>query len=231
MHAVASMNTANIQNLANLTDVTKKEYCERHGYKFFVMREEHFVIITEPFSNYMDFNKPYFIINLFKENPDIEWLLMSECDATITNLTIPIDNKIDNDYHLVIPVDRLNLNSGNFLIRNSEQGRNYLQTMIDRHPDYAESQGPNSTLKDKWGIQQYMIDTIDEFADIIKIVPQKYMNSYEPEIYDYADVSVDILGNSGVWEQGDWIIHWPGIRNDVRLVRAQRLLDENLITR
>jgi len=231
MYAVASMNTKNIQDLANLTDATKKEYCQRHGYKFFVMREEDFVVITDPFSNYMDFNKPFFILNLFNQNPDIEWLLMSECDATITNLNVKLEDKIDNDFHLVIPVDCKNLNSGNFLIRNSEQGRNYLQKMIDRHPEYAESQGPNSTWTDKWGIQQYIIDTIEEFAEIIKIVPQKYMNSYEPEIYDYFDVTTDILGTSGVWEKGDWIIHWPGIKNNVRVERAKRLLENDLIAR
>jgi len=223
MHAVASMNTSNIQDLADQTDATKKEYCNRHGYHWSVLTETDFVIKTDPYSTYMDFNKPHFIMNLFTTQPKIEWLLFTECDATITNLTVTIDDKIDNDYHVVIPVDRLNLNSGNFLIRNSEQGRAYIQAMIDRAGQYEESQGPNSTLKDKWGIQQFMIDTLDEFANIIKVVPQRYMNSYQQELYDYCDVRTDILGTSGIWEKGDWIVHWPGVTNAARLAHCKNL--------
>jgi hypothetical protein len=225
MHAVASMNTANIQELADHTDATKKEYCERYGYHWSVLTESDFVLKTEPYSVWMDFNKPHFIMNLFNTQPDIEWLLFTECDATITNLTVPIEDKIDNDYHVVIPVDRLNLNSGNFLIRNSQQGRAYVQAMIDRAVNYEKDQGPGSTLKDKWGIQQFMIDTLDEFVSIIKIVPQRYMNSYQQELYDYCDVRTDILGTSGEWQKGDWIVHWPGVTNSARLAHCKNLPD------
>jgi len=223
MYAVVSMSTSNIKDLADLTDAPKREYCERHGYKFFILTEHDFVIKTEPFSHYMDWNKAYYIRDLFNDNPDIEWILLSEADATITNLTIPMEEKIDNDYHIIVPVDRLNLNSGNILIRNSEQGRAYIQALIDSAPEYEDMMSHGAKVEHQWGIQQWIIDTIDQYADIVKIVPQKYMNSYQPEIYDYADVSVDILGTSGVWEKGDWILHWPGIRNDVRVREAHKL--------
>lgn len=228
MYAVASMSTSNIADLAAITDPTKIEYCERHGYLWFNLGDDDIHIKTTPFSNFMDFNKPLFVKKVFEQHPEIEWMLFTEADATITNLTIKIEDKIDNNYHLIVPVDRLNLNSGNILIRNSEQGRAYIQTMIDRTPLYEESQGPNSTWKDRWGIQQYIIDTLGEFEDIIKIVPQRYMNSYE-QIYDYCHIDVDILGTPALWEPGDWIVHWPGIRHEVRLQRQQHL--PNMITR
>ena len=111
MYAVASMNTADYQDLSDLTDAPKQEYCLRHGYKFFVGREEDLVLKTTPYSAYMNFNKMYYVLKLFKENPDIEWLLFNECDAMITNLTTRIEDKIDNNYHFIIPVDRLNINA------------------------------------------------------------------------------------------------------------------------
>ena len=222
MYAVASMSTSNINDLASLTDAPKKEYCERHGYLWANLGDEDIIIKTTPFSNFMDFNKPLFIKKLFEQHPEIEWLLMTEADATITNLTIKIEDKIDNDYHIIVPVDRNNLNSGNWLIRNSEQGRAYIQTMIDRTPDYEESQGPNSTLKDRWGIQQYIIDTIGEFEEIVKIVSQRYMNSYQ-QVYDYFTVDKDILGTPALWEKGDWIVHWPGLQHKARLEVASKL--------
>jgi len=204
MYAVASNHDDNYADLAAITDRSKQEYCNIHGYEFFVLTEL-------KYSTIVGFNKIHFALELFKKHPEIEWLLFSECDAMITNLTIPIEERIDNDYHFIIPVDRLNLNSGNFLVRNSEQGHAYLQMIIDKEPEYANVE---------WAEQQVIIDTLEEYQDIIKIVPQKFMNSYEPQIYDYCDARFDILGNSGAWEPGDWIVHWPGTYKPARLERA-----------
>ena len=204
MHAVASLHDSNYSDLAALTDSTKQEYCRRHGYQFHVLTEMKYSTIT-------GFNKIHFTLDIFDKHPEIEWLLFSECDAMITNQTIKIEDRIDDDYHFIVPVDRLNLNSGNFLARNTPEGRAYLQMIIDSEDSYADVE---------WAEQQVIIDTIEEYQKIVKIVPQKYMNSYEPEIYDYCDARFDILGNSGAWEPGDWIVHWPGTYKPTRLQRA-----------
>jgi len=204
MHAVASLHDANYSDLAALTDQSKQEYCARYGYHFHVLTEMKYSTIT-------GFNKIHYTLELFKEHPEIEWLLFSECDAMITNQTIRIEDRIDNNYHFIVPVDRLNLNSGNFLARNSKEGRAYLQMIIDSEESYKNVE---------WAEQQVIIDTIEDYQHIVKIVPQKFMNSYEPEIYDYCDARFDILGNSGAWEPGDWIVHWPGTYKPTRLQRA-----------
>ena len=204
MHAVASLHDANYSDLAALTDQSKQEYCDRYGYQFHVLTEMKYSTIT-------GFNKIHYALDLFKQHPEIEWLLFSECDAMITNFTVQIPDRIDNDYHFIVPVDRLNINSGNFLARNSEQGRAYLQMIIDKEAEYTTVE---------WAEQQVIIDTIDEWLHVLKIVTQRYMNSYEPEIYDYCDARFDILGNSGAWEPGDWIVHWPGTYKPTRLQRA-----------
>jgi hypothetical protein len=205
MHAVASLHDANYSDLAALTDAPKREYCDRYGYQFHVLTEMKYSTIT-------GFNKIHFALDLFKQHPEIEWLLFSECDAMITNLNIRIEDKIDDDYHFIVPVDRLNINSGNFLARNSEQGRAYLQMIVDSETAYKDV---------AWAEQQVIIDSIEQYQDIVKIVPQKYMNSYEPEIYDYCDARFDVLGNSGAWEPGDWIVHWPGTYKPTRISRAE----------
>jgi len=204
MHAVASLHDANYADLAELTDQSKREYCTRYGYQFHVLTELKYSTIT-------GFNKIHFTLDLFNQHPEIEWLLFSECDAMITNLTIPIEDRIDDDYHFIVPVDRLNLNSGNFLARNTNEGRAYLLMIIDSEAKYKDVE---------WAEQQVIIDTIEEYQHVVKIVPQKYMNSYEPEIYDYCDARFDILGNSGAWEPGDWIVHWPGTYKPTRIERA-----------
>jgi len=207
MYAVASINTEDYQDLANLTDAPKREYCDLHGYQFHVLTET-------KYSTIMGFNKIHYVAELFAQHPEIEWLLFSECDAMITNLTITIEDKIDDDYHFIVPVDRLGINSGNFLARNSDIGRAYLQMIIDLEETYKEN---------AWAEQQVIIDTLEDCKSFVKIVPQRYMNSYEPQIYDYCDVSMDILGQSGAWQQGDWIVHWPGTYKPARIERATEL--------
>ena len=210
MYAVASLHDANYKDLAALTDAPKQQYCDLHGYKFFVLDEMKYSPIT-------GFNKIHYTLELFKLYPDISWLLFSECDAMITNFDVQIEDRIDDDYHFIVPVDRLNINSGNFLVRNSEQGREYLQMIIDSEEAYKNVE---------WAEQQVIIDTIDQYSRIVKIVPQKYMNSYEPEIYDYCDARFDVLGNSGAWEPGDWIVHWPGTHKPTRISRASYHLSQ-----
>jgi hypothetical protein len=210
MFAVASINLPNYQDLADLTDQTKIEYCNRYGYKFFVCKES-------KYSDIMGFNKIGYVLDLLNTNPNIEWLLFTECDATITNLTIPMEEKIDNDYHFIIPVDRLNLNAGNFLVRNSEQGRAYLQMIMDSEPKYIEKE---------WAEQQVIIDTIDKYTESVKIVEQRYMNSYIQAPYDYCDVRTDVLGNNGEWQVGDWILHLPGLHKPVRIQVATEILKQ-----
>jgi galactosyl transferase GMA12/MNN10 family len=217
MYAVARINTDDYMELATLTDQSKQEYCDRHGYKFFKGQDRDLTIVTKPFSVKMNFNKMSYVLRLFKENPDIEWLLFCESDAMITNHTIRIEDRIDNDYHFIMPVDRLNLNAGNWLIRNSPEARAYFEHLYSMAEEYGEKE---------WAEQQAMIDTIEQYQDIVKIVPQKYMNCYEPAIYDYADVRYDLFGNPGWWEPGDWIVHWPGIREQVRIERAKQLLTQ-----
>ena len=111
-------------------------------------------------------------------------------------------------------MDRLNINAGNFLARNSEQGRAYLQMIVDSEEKYKNAE---------WAEQQVIIDTVDQYPNTVKIVAQREMNSYEPEIYDYCDARFDILGNPGHWESGDWIVHWPGTYLPTRLERAQAM--------
>jgi hypothetical protein len=114
-------------------------------------------------------------------------------------------------------VDRLNINSGNFLARNSQQGRAYLQMIIDKEAEYTNQD---------WAEQQVIIDTVEEYSDVVKIVPQRFMNSYVQEPYDYCDVRRDVLGNSGEWEPGDWIVHWPGLHKPVRMIQAEKMLNQ-----
>lgn len=204
MFAILSIHTDNFNDLASLTDYTKQVYADRHGYKFLVKTKD----LT---SKAMGFNKIHFCRDTLDEYPEIEWLLFSECDASITNLDIKIEDRIDDNYHVIFPVDRLNINAGNFLVRNSEQGRAFLDMILSKEEEYTTN---------PWAEQQVIIDNFEEWSDRVQLVEQRYMNSYEPLVYDYCDASQDIFGNSAAWEPGDWIVHWPGLQHHIRIERA-----------
>ena len=77
-----------------------------------------------------------------------------------------------------------------------------------------------------WAEQQVIIDTYPDLESIVKVVPQRYMNSYIQEPYDYCDVTRDILGNSAEWQSGDWIVHWPGLHKPLRMAQAEKMLTQ-----
>ena len=78
----------------------------------------------------------------------------------------------------------------------------------------------------EWAEQQVIIDTYPDLESIVKVVPQRYMNSYIQEPYDYCDVTRDILGNSAEWQSGDWIVHWPGLHKPLRMAQAEKMLTQ-----
>ena len=77
-----------------------------------------------------------------------------------------------------------------------------------------------------------MIDTIDMMGDRIKIVTQRTLNSYDYDQYPGSIPHVykkDIFGNDGQWQPGDFLIQWPGIKNDRRIPLAQQMLTQVII--
>lgn len=202
MFGVATFNLPNYKELADITDSSKIEYCQRHGYSFYALRDS-------TYCPDLGYNKIYFTLNLFKNFSDLEWLLFSECDAMITNQSIGIENKIDNNFHFIITMDVNGINSGNFLARNTREGRDYLQMIIDQYrPGLTEQEAISNTYR--------------HYPKIVKSVPQRYMNSYEC-LYG-QDIRKDFEGNPGEWQSGDWIVHWPGLGLQNRFNRATEFI-------
>jgi hypothetical protein len=73
----------------------------------------------------------------------------------------------------------------------------------------------------RYAEQGFMIDTYDQYSDIIKLMPQRFMNSYEYRMYRvqpwmYQDTK-DVHGHDGQWREGDWFVHWPGTQLSERM--------------
>lgn len=210
MNIVISMNDAKYQPLADITwNQNKLLYCEKHGYGSFNK--------TEGFRKDMPIGfEKLFIIQELMKKPDTEWIWWTGCDAMVTNFNIKIEDRIVPGYDLIIATDCNEINNDSFLIRNCEWSKSYIEGLIQLIPKYS-----NHYFYE----QQAMIDTYFDHKDHIKIVPQRQMNSYQNDLYPWQS-KYDLLGNDGTWQEGDWLVQWPGTQLDLRLKLAKFYLNK-----
>ena len=204
--AVVSLHNEHYNELAKITWTNKEEYAEKHGYAY-ACKTDNFYNVN------IGFEKIWFLRDMLNEYPNIDWFWWTGCDTLITNMTIKIEDRIDNNYHFIIAHDCHNLNADSFFIRNSPEGKAYLEMIISKYDQYKDH---------GWAEQQVMIDTLDEYKHMIKILPQKSINSYNYDLYpEKTNKHLDMGGEDGHWSYGDLLIHWPGTTLPHRIHLAQ----------
>ena len=223
MYALISLNDANYQPLADITWYKNKvKYAEKHGYRAFLK--------TEGFRPAdLGFQKLDLAKDVFKNHPDCEWVWWTGTDTLITNFACRIEDRIDNNYHFIVATDVNGINTDSFLVRNSPEGNEFINEVLSKEEEAnrywdKEQRAIARTLGlpatgEQWPISPFV--TLNEkYSSIAKIVPQRYMNSYNYQLYHYQDHR-DKLGVNGNWEPGDWLIHWPGTMFEHRMHLAQ----------
>lgn len=208
--ALVSMNDRVYQPLADITWVQNKvEYATRYGYGYACKIEGWYGID-------LAWEKICFIRDMMIAYPEIDWFWWTGCDTLITNMTIKLDDVVDNDYHVMIAADCNGLNSDSLFFRNSPEGRAYIDMIVSKHDEYVRT---------NWKEQQVIIDTLPEYSSIIKVVPQKLINAYDYGLYPEC-TPIDQNGNDGQWAPGDLLIHWPGTALGRRIQLAQHYLTQ-----
>jgi hypothetical protein len=199
--AILSLNDQRYQPLADLTwNNNKVKYAEKHGYSY-ACKTDDFLGIQ------IGFEKIWFMRDMLEAYPEIDWFWWTGCDSLITNMNIRIEDKIDPDYHLIIATDCNGINSDSFLLKNSVESKNYLDMIKSKYHQY---------INHYFYEQGVIIDTLDEYKDIIKIVPQRSINAYNTDLHPHQS-KLDKLGTNGTWQYGDWLIHWPGTSLEHRI--------------
>jgi hypothetical protein len=212
-YAIVSLNDQRYQPLADLTWTKNKEiYAQKHGYKAMVK--------TDNFYNInVGFEKIWFVNDILNQNLDIEWVWCTDCDSMVTNMTIKIEDRIDDNYHFIIASDWAGLNAGSWFVKNSEQGRNFIKLIMSQYDKYCNH---------GWAEQQCIIDNYNDNKDIIKIVPQRQINAYQCSIHPNLP-KVDQYGNDSDWKMGDFFIHWPASPLDMRINLANEYMKKVII--
>lgn len=183
----------------------KFKYCEKHDYapRLHVYKDA-------PVAH--GFMKMFHVRELLREKHD--WIWVTGCDSMITNMVTKVESIVDENYHLIIATDQNGLNADSFLIRNSDEGRYYIDYILAGVDAYRDHH---------WAEQQAMIDCFDRFEKITKIVPQRTFNSYNYDFYPHCPKpNLDKLGTDGNWQVGDLLIHWPGQSLERRIQHFNR---------
>lgn len=227
---IISHHYPNYQPLADITWKNKQEYAAKYGYRAIlpdVKMEESFTTPMpigftkiEFIKNLLEAEKNYRDLILRKSNdvPETRWFWWTGTDTLITNFNKDIADVVDNDYHFIITTDCNGINADSFLVRNSPEARFYIDYIWSIREKYINH--PSG-----WFEQQAIIETFNQFSKIIKIIPQRIMNSYDYNLYLWCK-PFDLLGTSGQWQQGDLLIHWPGTSLEQRIELAKKFKNE-----
>lgn len=204
--ALVTIHDDNYKALADITWPNKQEYAKRYGYDA--------IAKTGDFHGYpIGFEKIALLLELANQQQH-EVFFWTGTDSIITNFHIPLDEFMYDGYHVVMAKDFGGINSDSIVIRNTPEGRAWLQMIMDKMPQYLNRRGFE---------QDIMWDTHDQYQHMVKIVPQRFMNSYwYPLYYQYYPTMKpgqhqDKSGYMGHWRVGDFLLHVPGQPLAVRL--------------
>jgi FkbM family methyltransferase len=187
----------------------KKVYCQKHGYPLLLKTDGWQDDIP------IGYEKVFIIEDAFRSFPECEWVFFSECDTMITNMNIRLEDIVEyEDNHVVLGTDMNGINAGSFFIRNTPEGRGYIQAMKESIGSFEHEQAfMNET---------YFVT--GKFKDRVSLYPQRMFNSYDFSVTDGGTKSeednYDILGNNGGWRLGDFIVHWAGTAMPLRVQAA-----------
>lgn len=225
MFGMISHNDKGYQKLADLTwHENKEEYASMHGYGMYA-RTDNFQT-TRPDGLMSGFEKVYIARDVLTDNKDFEWVWWTGTDSMITNFSTKIEDRIDNNYHFIICADNNGINTDSMLFRNTPECLDFIDKILAMETE----------LKDNWDTEQRAISYLlgfpgtaepgwptgknlvidNEYKNIVKLVPQRYMNSFNYKLYHYTDHRDKFLVN-GNWSFGDWLVHWPACSLDLRI--------------
>jgi hypothetical protein len=249
MFVLVEAHDAAYEPLAQITlHQNKKLYCEKHGYVLHYSddlgvkasggRPQVSKLPPIPDEYFPSgWGKIFVMREAMEKYPEAEWIFNIDTDAMITNMDKKLEDLVRTvaveSTHVAIPADCNGINCGVMLVRNSPIGKAFLETVIAGMPLYRHWYMFENQL-----IQDLAVGThLEEdgmhpggtfWARVIRVVPQRVMNSYDyrnlPRLAGRKDYN-DILGSDGQWQPGDFVIQWPSTDLEFRIKAAKGIKD------
>lgn len=179
---------------------SKRVYAEKHGYTYIQAGEESWDR-TRPVA----WSKVNLILFHLNNLPDDSLVWLSDADVLITNMELKVEEHVlpllPPEKDLLFIYDACHhLNSGNVLMRNSSWLRDYWTRVNNRTEFTYHIWWENMAM-----IREFEENTRDQ--DKIQVTNQhKKFNAY-------------LMGkeNEPLWEPGDFLVHFAGIYNTIKM--------------
>lgn len=214
--ALCTIHNEAYKDLSDITFLRNKiPYCDKNKYDL-IFRDKNFEISNLGFEKIN-------LVNQTLNSNKYEYVMWLGCDALITNFSIKIEDRISKNFDLTISSDsNWQINSDSFIIKNSDRSKDFLNSILNSYSEY---------INNPFYEQASMIDFInsDRFKNFCSIIPQRMINSYNYFLYGHIPKmhsKKDFYGNDGDWRPGDFILHWPGVTMENRLIMANNLINQ-----
>lgn len=199
--AVTTFYTNSYEPLADITTEILKKYCKKHQYYL----EVNILEDSEGFH----FKKTKFARELLTGEFDV--VVAIENDILITNHTYKIEDWVDDEHDFYCTKDVNNVNTGIFIVKNTEWSKrmldsvNYMEVFYGDEQNYFESH-TNDKIK------------YCEHPCFNSIAYEEYAPSYGYIHWEqYNPRKEKPTHEMGCWEIGDFALHLPGMTFQKRL--------------
>jgi hypothetical protein len=173
--------------------INKQRYCQLHNYKFVLGKK--CLDLSRP----IPWSKIKLILEVMKD-PNIKWIFWTDADSLIMNQNLPLEELIDENFCFIVTNDlNASINSGQFFLKNCEWSRNFLKDVYSH----------KELIHHGWWENKAIIDEFEQKIEVrehTKILKQRVMNSYPPELTKNLAEST--------YQKGDFIIHFPSIKGE-----------------
>jgi len=178
---------------APITVNGKREYCERHNYTFY-----NYTSMEEKWSP--EWSKIIYCLKHLKQH---DWIFWSDVDAMITNYNFKIESILDETVDIIVSNDIGGMNTGSFLIKNSEWSYNFLQKLYSLRDQYEKGDRSfRSNQANQFTDQDAMVNLFmsnwDNSRVHFKFIDKRIFNSYA-------------MTKADDWQYGDFILHMPAV--------------------
>lgn len=182
-------------SLAKLTVPNIVGYCVKHGYDWNIQA-------VQEYKSDSGYDKLREIRKLF-ENNKADVVVSLDCDLHITNYNIKIEDFLNDTFDFYITHGANTYNAGVFILKKSGWAYWFIDYLLS-------CQGlPNMHCE-----QDAIMAYINEFGTKdICVLPHPSINSF---MYDLYPEYTNVTHQEGNWQEGDFILHLPGVGMDKR---------------
>jgi galactosyl transferase GMA12/MNN10 family len=179
--AIVTLYDEGYQPIGKYSDPNKIAYAKKHGYDIILGHTTLDNSRPTPWSK---------IVALEKYLDKYDWLFWTDADSLIMNQEILLETLIDDDFDLIISKETTlgNINTGNFLIKNSRWSKKLLKNI------YAQTEFINAPCWEQ-----------DTLAYLLKIKPSLYKHI---KLIDQRLINAHPYEPGGEYETGQFIIHF-----------------------